>query len=102
MTDLLLALLADTSLRSVVVAALVAVVLFSVRVRASALRHAAWAAVLAVMLLMPILARVVPLSDPLPERSTVLTGVLDSVGQAIPDLVSGEEYPTWSRQQRAR
>ncbi len=60
MSMLLLRLLADASLRISVVALLVAAILSAVRVRSSAVRHAAWTAVLCTMLLMPALPYVVP------------------------------------------
>jgi beta-lactamase regulating signal transducer with metallopeptidase domain len=51
---------ASSSLRIVVVAGVVAMLLAALRVRSGGVRHAAWTAVLAAMLLMPILPRVVP------------------------------------------
>ena len=56
----LLNVLGDTSLRSAVVAALVAVVLVMWRVRDVRVRHAAWASALFAMLLMPALTAIVP------------------------------------------
>lgn len=50
----------DVSLRALAAAAAVAVVLRVVRMRAAAVIHAAWTAVLVVMLLMPALSAVVP------------------------------------------
>jgi beta-lactamase regulating signal transducer with metallopeptidase domain len=55
MSDALLRILAEASLRVSLVAGLVGVILFALRVRASALRHDAWRTVLGAMLLMPIL-----------------------------------------------
>ena len=60
MIDLLLSLAAATLVRTTALAAAVALVLAVFRIRASSTRHTAWVAVLAVMLLMPILTRVVP------------------------------------------
>jgi len=55
MSDALLRILAEASLRMSLVAGFVGVILVALRVRASALRHDAWRAVLGAMLLMPIL-----------------------------------------------
>jgi uncharacterized protein (TIGR03435 family) len=52
--------LADISIRACVAAVLVAGALAAFRVRASAVRHASWTAVLVSMLLMPALVRTVP------------------------------------------
>ena len=52
--------LAFSSVRAAFVAAAVALVLAALRVRSGGVRHAAWTAVLAAMLLMPILPRIVP------------------------------------------
>lgn len=51
---------ASSSLRAIIVAAAVAIILAVLRVRSGAVRHAAWTAVLAAMLLMPVLPGVVP------------------------------------------
>jgi len=51
---------AASSLRAILVAAAVALILMAFRVRSGGVRHAAWTAVLAAMLLMPILPGVVP------------------------------------------
>jgi beta-lactamase regulating signal transducer with metallopeptidase domain len=53
-------LVADISLRSVAAAAAVGLVLVALRVRSGAARHAAWSAVLVVMLTMPVLMAIVP------------------------------------------
>ena len=59
--------LLDTSFRVAVVAAIVALVLLTVRVRSSSVRHAAWTTVLLAMLLMPVLPYVIPsISFPVP------------------------------------
>jgi len=60
MIDLLAASAADTSMRAVLLAAGVAVVLWVFRIRSSSTRHAAWTAVAAAMLLMPLLTRIAP------------------------------------------
>lgn len=60
MSDTVLRLLGDSSLRAALVAALVALVLAALRVRSAGARHAAWRAVLCAMLLMPILPYGVP------------------------------------------
>jgi hypothetical protein len=69
--------LLDSSLRVVVVAALVALILTAARVRSSGVRHGAWASVLLAMLLMPVLPRVVPsftvaVPAPLPRIETMV------------------------------
>jgi hypothetical protein len=60
MSGTLLSMLADTSIRVSVAAVLVAGALAALRVRASAVRHASWTAVLFTMLLMPVLPSYVP------------------------------------------
>jgi len=65
MRDILLRALADSSLRVSFVAALIALALAALRVRASGARHATWSAVLGAMLLMPILPYCIP-SIPFP------------------------------------
>jgi hypothetical protein len=74
--------LAESSIRSVVVAALIAALLAALRIRAGGVRHAAWAAVLGAMLLLPVLPRCVPAIDvplgfaePLPEAAPALPTV---------------------------
>src|ERR1700680_4167382 len=60
MSGTFLGVLADTSIRASVAACLVAGALAALRVRASAVRHASWTAVLFAMLLMPVLTYCVP------------------------------------------
>jgi beta-lactamase regulating signal transducer with metallopeptidase domain len=60
MSDSLLRVLLDSSLRAFAVAGIVAVMLIALRVHTAAVRHAAWTAVLCAMLLMPILPDCVP------------------------------------------
>ncbi len=60
MSGTVLRTLADSSLRVCFVAALIALLLAALRVRASGTRHAAWRAVLCAMLLMPILPYCIP------------------------------------------
>ena len=60
MSGAFLGTLADISLRAFVAAALVGGALAALRVRAGAVRHASWTAVLVAMLLMPALVRSVP------------------------------------------
>ena len=72
MTDRWLALLADASIRTLVIAAAVALILAVFRIRNSSTRHSAWAVVVMTMLMMPMLVRVVPpvrvqFPDPLPS-----------------------------------
>jgi beta-lactamase regulating signal transducer with metallopeptidase domain len=56
----MLAFVVDLSVRITVAAALVGAVLWALRVRSAAARHAAWTAVLLTMVAMPILAAIVP------------------------------------------
>ena len=56
----ILPLLVESSIRSVIVAALMATILLILRIRTSSVRHAAWAAVLGAMLVMPVLPYWVP------------------------------------------
>lgn len=52
--------LLESSIRVLLVAAAVALILWAARVRSSSLQHAAWTAVLCAMLLMPVLPHLVP------------------------------------------
>jgi beta-lactamase regulating signal transducer with metallopeptidase domain len=60
MSRAIVGVLIDSSLRALLLAALVAVCLGALRVRATGLRHGAWTAVLAGMVLMPMLTRIAP------------------------------------------
>jgi uncharacterized protein (TIGR03435 family) len=87
MTGRILEALTDISIRASVAAVLVAAALAAFRVRASAVRHASWTAVLLAMLLMPALTRAlpsiaVPFSLPAPHLPTSL-GVDD--GEVAPE-----------------
>ena len=65
-----LLLVIEASLRAAALAACVGVILTAARVRSGAVRHAAWAAVLCAMLLMPVLPRFTPalgLAVPMPQ-----------------------------------
>lgn len=53
----------DVAIRSVVLAAAVAAILFLARIRSSHVRHRAWTGVLLAMLLMPLLTRIAPPID---------------------------------------
>ena len=67
--DTLLRVLLDSSLRIALIAFAVAGILSAMRVGSGAVRHAAWTAVLCVMLLMTILTNVVPvISIPVPQQ----------------------------------
>lgn len=67
--------LLEVSLRAVAAAAAVAVLLRLLRMRAAAVLHSAWTAVLFAMLLMPVLQSIVPpLPVPLPARAGGLLG----------------------------
>ncbi|MBP1624968.1 MAG: hypothetical protein H6Q07_2990, partial [Acidobacteria bacterium] len=70
-SETLLSFLNDASIRSVLFAAVVAILLAALRVRSSSMRHSAWTAVLLVMLLMPLLGYLVPsIEIPLPVPAT--------------------------------
>ena len=78
MTDTLAAALLAAFVRSALVACLVGAVLVVARVRSGGVRHAAWTAVLAAMLLMPLLPYAIPAAPvpfaeqlPLPSRGMV-------------------------------
>lgn len=74
---LLLAL--DVSLRVTAAAAAVALVLLALRVRSGSVRHAAWSAVLVVMLTMPLLMAVVPeIEVPVPSTPALDFGTIAS------------------------
>ena len=71
MSETVLSPLGDASVRSAVAAALVAIVLATLRIRSSSVRHASWTAVLAPMLLMPVLPYCVPtIPIPVPAPAT--------------------------------
>jgi hypothetical protein len=75
----------DTSLRPLAAAAAVAVLLRLFRIRAAALLHRAWTAVLVAMLLMPTLTSIVPsLPVPLPARAGALLGAVSGMEQPPP------------------
>ena len=85
----------DVSLRVLAAAAAVAVLLRLLRIRAAAVLHSAWTAVLVAMLLMPVLPSIVPaLPVPVPPRAAGFLGA-----------VSGTQHPSsgvveYSRQAR--
>jgi beta-lactamase regulating signal transducer with metallopeptidase domain len=73
MNDPLIVVLLDASVRSAAAVALIALVLAALRVRSSALRHAAWTMSVAAMLLMPLLVMIVPaVAVPAPDIVTLV------------------------------
>lgn len=72
---------AASSLRVIILASIVAIVLAALRVRSAGVRHAAWTAVLAAMLLMPILPRIIP-AIPIPLN---VPGATDAMSWEQPD-----------------
>jgi ABC-type amino acid transport substrate-binding protein/Zn-dependent protease with chaperone function len=84
--------LLDTSFRVAVFAAIVALILMTVRVRSSSVRHAAWTTVLLVMLLMPVLPHLVPsISIPVPVPAAAIqaaTKILEATPPAVAMLRS--------------
>ncbi len=88
----LLAALLDSSLRISLIAASVAVILAACRARSNGVRHAAWTAVLVVMLFIPVLPYgVPPISVSLPTRlvprPSTLVGTPDHRVETPPDNV---------------
>ena len=80
MSGILFWALADVSLRSFLLAVLVAAILAGLRVRSAALRHASWTCVLCAMLTMPALSWFVPairIALPLPRSLTTLGAALE-------------------------
>jgi beta-lactamase regulating signal transducer with metallopeptidase domain len=76
MTDLLFSLAVAAVIRATALAAAVALILGLFRMRSSSTRHAAWATVLVVMLLMPVLTQVVPaIRVSVPERAIPLVPI---------------------------
>src|SRR5688500_8106784 len=74
MSGPVLGLLAESAVRITGAALLVGALLFVLRVRASAARHAAWTIVLGAMLLMPLLTSWLPgLAVPLPPAAAQVT-----------------------------
>jgi ABC-type amino acid transport substrate-binding protein/Zn-dependent protease with chaperone function len=90
--------LLETSFRAAIFAAIIALILFTMRVRSSRALHAAWTTVLLVMLLMPVLPYVMPsISIPVPVPAAVLPAGINAPNAAAPAAVSsGNEaaYPT--------
>jgi beta-lactamase regulating signal transducer with metallopeptidase domain len=81
----LFGLLLDSSLRVIAVAASVWAILLVARVRAAGVRHAAWTAVLASMLLMPALPHLVPAIEvPVPAASGVIAPTPDAEFWPVP------------------
>ena len=75
----------DSSLRVSLVAVIVAVILVTLRVRSSGVRHAAWTAVLCAMLLMPVLPYCVPsIAIPVPEAAHSAVATLDMPEISVP------------------
>ena len=83
-------LVADTSIRIVAAAAAVGLVLVILRVRSGAARHAAWSAVLLVMLTMPLLTTIVPTVDvPVPSTLALDLGpVAEPSSPYVPETMS--------------
>src|SRR5687768_1287712 len=93
----------DTSLRACAAAAAVALLLRVLRMRAAAVQHSAWAAVLGAMLLMPVLPSLVP-AIPLPMRVPV-GGLLDATalaGPTAPPVVAEVIPPSSGRSSEAQ
>jgi hypothetical protein len=86
-------LLLDTSLRALAAALTVGLVLRLMRVRAAAVRHSAWRAVLVAMLLMPVLPSIVPaLPIPVPAAAGELFDAASGTEEPSPAVV-GQSTP---------
>ena len=73
----------DTSLRALAAAAAVALLLRVLRLRAAAVLHSAWTAVLVAMLLMPVLPSIVPaLPVPMPAGAVGVAGTESGTAEA--------------------
>ena len=80
--------LLETSLRALAAALAVALVLRLLRVRAAAVRHSAWRAVLVAMLLMPVLPSIVPaLPVPVPAAAGDLFDAASGTEEPFPPVV---------------
>ena len=78
----------DISLRALAAAAAVALVLRLLRMRAAAVLHSAWSAVLFAMLLMPVLPSIVPaLPVPVPASAGGLLGAASGTEEPSPEVV---------------
>jgi ABC-type amino acid transport substrate-binding protein/beta-lactamase regulating signal transducer with metallopeptidase domain len=92
--------LLETSFRAAILAAMVALLLAIVRVRSSRALHAAWTAVLVVMLLMPVLQYLLPpISIPIPFTVTALPMGFKAPGAAPARAIlpKGEVLPDSNR-----
>jgi ABC-type amino acid transport substrate-binding protein len=77
--------LIETSFRAAIIAGIIALILFTVRVRSSRAIHAVWTTVLLAMMLMPILPHVMPsISISIPAPATVLPAEISTPGAAAP------------------
>ena len=97
----MLALAIDVSLRALTAAVAIALVLRLLRVRSASVRHAAWSAVLIVMLAMPLLTAIVPrVAVPLPSTVGLDFGRVARFEPAssLEDDLAGPERHTTSSQ----
>ena len=87
----MLLLVVDVSLRVTAAAAAVAVILLAFRVRSGSVRHAAWSAVLVVMLTMPLLMAIVPeIEVPVPSTPALDFGTVAAPEQQQLGLVQSD------------
>jgi ABC-type amino acid transport substrate-binding protein/Zn-dependent protease with chaperone function len=113
--NLILYRLLDASVRAVLFAGVVALILASARIRSNSVRHAAWTAVLLAMLLMPILTSVlpcIPIALPVPvvaiqdqirsrEATSSSSAILNSnTAQETVRKISHEQFPSISHDRR--
>jgi beta-lactamase regulating signal transducer with metallopeptidase domain len=77
--------LLDASFRAAIFAAIVALILKTVRVRSSSVHHAAWTTVLLAMLLMPVLQHLIPsISIPIPFPAASSQGEIKTPEATLP------------------
>src|SRR6187402_2774567 len=89
-----IAALIDASVRALLVAAAVGVVLFAARARTGSVAHTAWALVMLTMLMLPVLPKWLPaLPIPLPQPTAMNASPLESV-ETIQNRVAQGVVPT--------
>lgn len=88
MTDALLDLTVESSVRVTVLAAAVVLLMALLRIRVNAVRHSVWRAVLATMLLMPALAGVtLPISLPVPVAAVPALPTFEASPEALRETI---------------
>jgi ABC-type amino acid transport substrate-binding protein len=95
--ETLFRILLETSFRVAIIAAIVALILFTVRVRSSRALHAAWTTVLLAMMLMPVLPYVMPPIS-IPVSSSVLPAEITPPDTVVPGDIADLNSGTRSKQ----